>query len=459
MRLEIFDLLDETCEILREHQDDYLEAEARIIQCLKSLLIEKEDSIVEIASRIKAPNSLREKVIRNKLYHDLHSGQEIIDNLHDLVGVTIKCQFIKEEKILFDQINAKFKNQNYEGLYYNDKFPTILLNLNMPQPQPQKNGYDVYRIDGCCRIGEKKINFELQIKAMVYTFWSEIEHKVVYKNNHYSLNNAFMSEMLSSIRNSLSSIDAQLNIIYNQMQYQTMKDRSLDDKSIKNVIAKSLNDLFIDKIKESIGFTINFKKVCDLLSEFLYNRSLGETPDNSSIAFSKLRQMIDKVKVKTIDFESPIEFNDDIESTDRFTSIMSKAFLFYMNSDFEWYVFFKMLFELLPEGNCKDFEYFIHLYKQHFIRDEIFDNIQSTFNEAEANSIIDDILAEVAITLVDVSDISILHEDKCEAVANEIEEFTRVFIIESKTFDEWEKSKTFLLEDLKKAIINIFEKD
>ncbi|MBR3841382.1 MAG: hypothetical protein IKM20_09620 [Erysipelotrichales bacterium] len=457
MRLEIFDLLDETCEILRKQHIDYTEAEARIIQCLRSILVEKEDTIVEIVSRIKSPNSLREKVIRNKLYHALKTGQEIIDNLHDLVGVTIKCQFIKEEKMLFDLISKKFNQKNNEGFYFIDKFPNICLDLSMTQPQPQKNGYSVYRIDGYCRIGEKKINFELQIKAMVYTFWSEIEHKIVYKNNHYSLNNAFMSDMLSSIRSSLSSIDSQLNIIYNQMQYQSFKDRTLDDKAIKNVIAKSLNDLFIDKIKESIGFTINFKKACDLLSEFLYNRSLVDNPDSNTIAFMKLRKMIENVKSRTIDFESPIKFNDDIVSEDRFTSIMSKAFLFYMNSDFEWYVFFKMLFELLPEGNCKDFEYFIILYKHHFIKDEIFDNVQNTYNEYESNCIIDDILASVALTLVDVSDISILHEDKCSQVANEIEEFTRIFIIDSKSFNEWENSKTFLLQDLTHNIRKIFE--
>ena len=202
---------------------------------------------------------------------------------------------------------------------------------------------------------------------------------------------------------------------------------------------------------------VRFLGACDLLSEFLYNRSLVDNPDSNTIAFMKLRKMIENVKSRTIDFESPIKFNDDIVSEDRFTSIMSKAFLFYMNSDFEWYVFFKMLFELLPEGNCKDFEYFIILYKHHFIKDEIFDNVQNTYNEYESNCIIDDILASVALTLVDVSDISILHEDKCSQVANEIEEFTRIFIIDSKSFNEWENSKTFLLQDLTHNIRKIFE--
>lgn len=458
MRLELFELLDETCDILHNNHEIYLDAEVRIIQCLKSLFVEKEESIVEISSRIKNADSLREKVIRNKLYHDLHTGKEIIDNLHDLIGITIKCQFINEEKQLYDLVCKQFKCKGDNGLYYNDKFPNIFVDLSMTQPQPQKNGYSVYRIDGHCYVGENKVNFELQLKAMVYTFWSEIEHKVVYKNNHYSLNNEFMSEMLSSIRHSLSSIDNQLNIIYNQMQYQSFKERTLDDKAIKTVIAKSINDLFIDKIKDSIGFTINFKKACDLLSEFLYKRTIIDSLEDSDseIAFAKLRRMIDSVKNRSIDFETPIHFNSNIETDDRFVSIMSKAFLLFMNSDFEWYVFFKMLFELLPNSDTKDFIFFINLYRDHFITDEIFDNVLSVYDSDVAKVIIDDILSEVALTLVDVSDIAILHEDKCNKIANEIEEFTRIFIIDSKTYDEWNMSKTFLLQDLTKNIRNIF---
>lgn len=457
MRLELFDLLDETCNLLTEREDDYREAEIRIIQALKTLLTTKEDSIVELSSRIKNPTSLREKIIRNKFYQNVSSGEDILSSIHDMVGVTIKCQFIKEEKQIYDLILSLFKIQNFEGYYYNDKFPNILLDLSAPQPQIQKNGYSIYRIDGHCKIGEKTVNFELQIKAMVYTFWSEIEHKIVYKNNHYSLNNVFITEMLSTIRNSLTSIDAQLNIIYNEMQFQSNKKRELDENSIKKVIAKSLNDLFIDKIQESIGFTINFKKTCDILSDFLYNRQQSDFIISERAMFVHLQEKIVEIKNSHIDFESPIEFNEEVNMDDRFSQIMSKAFLIYMNSDFEWYVFFKMLFELLPAKNHDDFELFVKLYRSHIVNEESFDHVREVFNEEQSNLIIDDILAQCALSLVEVGSISILYEDKLHEVSYLVEELTRIFIIDTKTFEMWENSKAFVLSELNTNIQKIFK--
>lgn len=457
MRLELFDLLDETCILFDQRQEEYREAELRVIQCLRSLLSSKEDSIIELSSRIKSPNSLREKIIRNKFYHNVKNGEEILNQIHDIVGVTIKCQFIKEEKQLFELIYSLFKLRTMNGEYYNEKFPNISLDLNAPQPQIQKNGYSIYRIDGHCKIGDKIVNFELQIKAMVYTFWSEIEHKIVYKNNHYSLNNVFITEMLSTVRNSLTSIDAQLNIIYNEMQFQSNKKRELDENAIKRIIAKSINDLFIDKIKESIGFTINFKQTCDILSDFLYNRQQSDFVISEKAMFLHLQAKILEIKNSHIDFESPISFNEDIDVEDRFSQIMSKAFLIYMNSDFEWYVFFKMLFALLPAQTDDDFKMFVELYRSHILNADIFDNVREVFNEDEANIAIEDIMAQTALSLVDIGSISILYESKLHEVAYLIEEFTRIFIIDVKSFEAWENSKTFLLEDLDKKIREVFE--
>ncbi|MBE6114979.1 MAG: hypothetical protein E7191_07870 [Erysipelotrichaceae bacterium] len=457
MRLELFDLLDQTCDLMKLHEREYQEAEMRIIHCMRRVLESSEDRIVEMSSRIKTLTSLREKIVRYKLYQHVESSEEILDSLHDIVGITIKCQFIKDERIVFDLIKSLFKVKGAEGRYYHPDYPDILLDLSAPQPQLQKNGYTIYRIDGYCVINGKKINFELQIKAMVYTFWSEIEHKIVYKNNHYSLNNVFMTDMLSTVRNSLTSIDSQLNIIYNEMQFQSHKKRELDEHAIKRVIAKSINDLFIDKIKESIGFTINFKKTCDILSDFLYNRQQSEFVISEKTVFLHLQEKIQEIKNRQVDFESAIEFKQDIVSEDRFTQIISKAFLIFMHSDFEWYVFFRMLFELLPAKNDDDFEYFITLYRSHLINSESFDNISEVYNEEQCQYIIEDIMAQCAHTLVDIGTISILYEDKLHEVAYLIEEFTRIFVIELKDFDTWERSKAFLLDDLSKKIKAIFE--
>ena len=61
--------------------------------------------------------------------------------------------------------------------------PQIKLNLASKQPQKQKNGFDIYKIDGRYELGGYPVRFELQIKALVNSFWGEVEHKIIYKNN------------------------------------------------------------------------------------------------------------------------------------------------------------------------------------------------------------------------------------------------------------------------------------
>lgn len=454
MRLDLFDILDDASQILVSKHDDFLEAEVRIIQCLKSLLVNYEDSIMEMSSRIKSPTSLREKIIRNKLYQNLNSGEEVIQSLHDLIGVTIKCQFIREEKLIYERLEEAFQLQNESGFYYNDKFPNISFDLDMAQPQYQKNGNAIYRIDGVCAIGSKKINFELQIKAIVFTFWSEIEHKIVYKNNNYSLNNDFISQLLASIRSSLVSIDHQLNIIYNEMQTRNSNIRFLDESSIKQVIAKSINDTFINKIQDSIGFTVNFKRECDLISDFLIHQNTEELSQRR--LFVDIVERLHDIKDKHIDFEHPIIFEDEITSSDRFMQIMSSAFLWYMNSDFEWYVFFKMLFELVDGTTNDNFTMFLANYRQRFVNPDIYRVIRLHFDEIQSNEIIDEILATVALTLVEIGDISILHEERLDHLIPVIIKFCDIFVHEVTDYKSWLKYQGNIMNELRNQLIAIF---
>lgn len=452
MRLDLFEIIDEACYILQASRDDFMEAEVRIIQCLKSLLVNTEDSIMEMSSRIKTPMSLREKIVRNKLYHNMNTGKDVIDSLHDLVGVTIKCQFIKEEKQIYERIQNAFGLQNADGYYFNDKFPNILFDLDMTQPQYQKNGNAVYRLDGFCMIGSKKINFELQIKAIVFTFWSEIEHKIVYKNNNYSLNNDFIGQLLNSIRSSLNSIDQQLSIIYSEMQTRQSHLRLLDEGSIKQVLAKAINDTFISKIQNSIGFTVNFKRECDLISDFMIRHNGTHTNEQQLLV--EVIGRLHEIQEEAINFEHPIEFDDEIASDDRFTQIISSAFLWYMNSDFEWYLFFKMLFSLMHRTPNDNLTLFVSSYRERFANPAIYRVIRHHFDDVQYEEIVDEIMAVIALTLVEIGDISILHEEKLDALVPFITKFCDIFIHEITTYKSWLKYQTNVMGELRAQLMS-----
>ena len=82
----------------------------------------------------------------------------------------------------------KLFNMTDDGkFFYSKANKNILLYMFDRQPLRQKNGFEIYKIDGEYTFLNRKIKFELQIKSLVNVFWSEIEHKIIYKNSTYLL--------------------------------------------------------------------------------------------------------------------------------------------------------------------------------------------------------------------------------------------------------------------------------
>ena len=68
MRLQVFDLIDETLLLLEQNNAFYHAAEAEINTILKALFQDYQETLVDLSSRVKSKESLREKIIRNRFY-------------------------------------------------------------------------------------------------------------------------------------------------------------------------------------------------------------------------------------------------------------------------------------------------------------------------------------------------------------------------------------------------------
>lgn len=196
MRLKVFDTIDDTLRLLDSNMPLYREAVEEIHDYLKYLFV-GQDMIVDMNSRIKSKESLREKIIRNRFYVENDTAQQILDHLSDLIGFIIECRFIEDEFHVLKHLRETLNQKNAEdGYYYHEQNPNFFLDVQSRQPQIQKNGFAIYRIDGYYLKNGHKINVELQIKALVHSFWGDIEHKLVYKNTNYYVYDDFMKELL-----------------------------------------------------------------------------------------------------------------------------------------------------------------------------------------------------------------------------------------------------------------------
>lgn len=421
MKLDFFTLIDDTIELHQQRKPFYKDAASDITRILKGLLTDYDDDILTIKTRIKTEDSLREKMIRKKLYKESDTAFDVLDKLPDSVGIMITCRFIDDELDIYNIIKKLFTEKVKDGFYTSPNISDYFrLDMDSPQPQKQKNGVSIYRIDGYYYgEGDLKLNFELQIKSLVHGFWAEIEHEIVYKNNNYMLVDRFVKDFLDTIHQSLEGMDKQLRILSGQIRHtNSTKDikESFATDNMYKVLAKSINDIFINQMSTNMGFNVDFKKTCDILSQYLLDKYY--TTDGE-IQTSAMLSVLTKIKyaAKTpINFEEPIQLEGSFISKDEFCQILGNSFIALYNTDFEWNVFFKILFNLEPGNNLIDFTEFVEMLRGRFGNNSVYVEIFKVFEQDKAFLIKDDMLRTTALAMTNIQSIDIIFNDNIDGV-------------------------------------------
>ena len=176
-KLNVFDYIEQAAAALDANLVGFTHAADKLTEFL-TMRLGDIDATIGVTSRIKTRDSLKEKILRNNLYRDA-PADKIVFMMHDIIGVKIECRFFKDEQYLYEKIREVFDVAVGDGMYCPSDKKAVRLNLDSPQPERQKNGYSIYRIDGNVTYAGETYNFELQIKSLVNSFWSEIDRKSV----------------------------------------------------------------------------------------------------------------------------------------------------------------------------------------------------------------------------------------------------------------------------------------
>lgn len=411
MKLELFSKIDETIALLEKNREEYQIICKELKYTLFSVL--DRDIAIDITTRIKACNSLKEKIIRNQYYLKYDTSEDILAHLSDLIGLKIDCRFIDEEFKIYRDLKQFFVEPKEDGYFTCQKFPHIALDLDPHQPQSQKNGFAIYRIDGYYDTGTHKVNFELQIKSLVNSFWGDIEHKLVYKNTNYIAYDYFMKDLLSSIKANLTIVDRQLHIIHDAMDNDyNASSNFLNRISFEDLISKAINDLCAEKLRNSIGFTIDIRETSNILGHYIYKKNMKSVNDDEQI--SGLLELFGRLHDESIDFEHNIKIENYTVPKDPFCKVMGTYLLDKMNVDYEWFVFFRILFAIEPGNNQEDFSLFLDVLKNYFIDDHTFTLRFSKLSSTDAIAIRNACLEMFAEGLCNINSIQIVHNAKID---------------------------------------------
>lgn len=455
MRLKLFDTIDETIEFYNFNLATYKYVQGLLISRLTSM-VEQEESYLGYTSRIKAVESLKSKIIKNRYYLKYQSGKEIIDHLPDLIGIGINCLFLSDEIDFYYKFSAHFKphDQKWFVCKHDDN---LFLDLHMPQPQTQNNGYKIIRVDGYYQFNGMRVNFELQVKSLTHGFWSEIEHQVVYKNNKMISFDGFVKQMLATIRSNLDVVDSQLKIVYDQMvsQRSALTQDIFAEDSFKMFIAASINELYILKMQESAMIDADFKECSKILGQYIYINDLlrSDYPQQKILSYYEHFNYLKEAEIVLTD---QIEFNGNSMFDDVFSQKFYQHCLKVINQDFNWHVFFGMLFTIQTGDNDANLVSFIKVIKELLITPSWF---KTMFEGIPEQSLIHDTIMDTLVdTLIDISDIKIIYEKNLYQVMTIFVSLVNDWHQHTTSYQQWLLNENTNTKHLRNLIYHVFNR-
>ena len=160
-------------------------------------LIKQKGIMGIVSSRVKAPDRLREKLIkRDREEKNYQTVDDIFRDIPDLIGLRVALYFPGDIKNIGELLKQEFvirKSKEFPARV--DNFDDCLAQGFTAYKRRRYPGYDERRFDGYCaahhhiclpnppgEILEFNPIMEIQVASLLMHAWSEVEHDLAYKN-------------------------------------------------------------------------------------------------------------------------------------------------------------------------------------------------------------------------------------------------------------------------------------
>ncbi len=444
MKLELFDFIDETLALIDKNSDTLNRVAMELEKFFNDSFFTK-DHFLNVNYRIKSKESLKEKILRHNFYLKYKTPENLVHNLSDLIGFRIGCRFIEDEEKIYSDILKLFEIEEEDGYYSNPLNSAIMLKLDEKQPQRQKNGFEIYKIDGKYKKDEIELNFELQIKSLVNVFWGEIDHRVLYKNFNYMLTEGFYRDIMSSIKDSLAMIDRQLMVVFNHLNGMDASNSINKKNQLKSLLSKIIHDVYITKVRQEIGFVVDFKKSTDVIVNYIFMEGGSENTNNYSENFLKTLNRLNEIGGSEIVFNRYIDFEREIFFNDCFTRKIGTKILDVINKDFRWNLFFKIIFEIKEDSTKADeFEGFLIYLRYLFYSGIVKGLINSDMEEEEREDVVQCIMDGIANNFNGEIDIDFINECNIGKLSCIIQNLLK----KVNNYEDWLENKEDIMEKI-----------
>ena len=158
-------------QLWREILSPYEQAVTELVEKFQHLSLEHRERglyspIEQVTGRVKSITSILEKMKRKKI-----PFEEMEEQVEDIAGIRIICQFVEDIQRVSDLIAGR---SDMEIKCIKDYIA-----------HQKESGYRSYHLVIYYHVetlnGPKKIQAEIQIRTMAMDFWASLEHKIYYK--------------------------------------------------------------------------------------------------------------------------------------------------------------------------------------------------------------------------------------------------------------------------------------
>ena len=181
------------------------------IDCVMGTLKTIEQEMIEsglripihsVTSRIKSPDSTRQKLARHGLPYTIDN---VMNNLHDIAGVRIICKYITD---IYHVRDLLLKSDRYTFIKEKDYIKT-------PKPSGYRSLHLIVETDVKVDGENRKIRCEIQLRTSAMDSWASLEHNMRYKSDLPE--NEQINESLKSCAEALHNTDLEMQRIAQQL--------------------------------------------------------------------------------------------------------------------------------------------------------------------------------------------------------------------------------------------------
>ena len=184
------------------YQQAVSELKVKFRSLRQSFLNKGEHSPIEfVVGRVKTVDSIKEKMTRRVIAPDV-----IENDMQDIAGIRIMCQFVDDIYRVVDLIHQRQDMQVIEERDY----------IKNAKPSGYRSYHMVIEYSVFLPDGPKKIIAEIQIRTLAMNFWATVEHTLNYKyQGKYPED---ISKRLKSTAEAAYKLDEEMSSIKDEVQ-------------------------------------------------------------------------------------------------------------------------------------------------------------------------------------------------------------------------------------------------